>query len=483
MTVEVLAGDSAQILPRLEAESFDAGVMDPPYHLTSIVQRFGKAGSAPPSSKGATGVYKRAARGFMGQQWDGGDIAFRPAFWAEVLRVLKPGAHLVAFGGSRTYHRMACAVEDAGFEIRDQIMWLYGTGFPKSHDVSKAIDKRVDWGALKRLQDLIKDARRSLGISQSEAARRCGLIAPGETLGGGGFMWFETGKRVPNKEQYLALKAALSLGNDCDAAFEHAERAVVGRHAENSSPGVFGDHRFSFVSRDITASCREESRAWEGWGTALKPAHEPIVLARKPLKGTVAQNVLKNGTGAINVDDCRIDVPDLDRRDECDSANGRWPANVCHDGSEEVVACFPAAPGQRAAVSATAPSPKASTVYGRMTREPETLARQPRECQGSAARFFYCAKAGEDDRLASKHPTVKPVALMRWLVRLVTPPGGRVLDPFAGTGTTGMACLREGFDCLLIEREEQYLADIRRRLEHVAGGDTPLFGGGQAGDV
>ena len=384
MTVEVLEGDSAKILPTLEAESFDAGVTDPPYHLTSIVKRFGKAGSRPPSAKGATGVYKRAAKGFMGKQWDGGDIAFRAEFWAEVLRVLKPGAHLLAFGGSRTYHRMACAVEDAGFEIRDQIMWLYGSGFPKSHNLK-------------------------------------------------------------------------------------------------------GD--------------------WEGWGTALKPAHEPILVARKPVRGTVAGNVARHRTGALNIDGSRIEMSDddrdyiadrisgfnetrsiggnsaysggkkMDRSAAYDGSKGRWPANVVHDGSPDVVESF-ARYGDRG------PGYWSGETFGFQTKQRKRdRGERFGTDSGTAARFFYCAKAGEDDRMESEHPTVKPVALMRWLVRLVTPPKGRVLDPFAGTGTTGMACLREGFDCLLIEREDQYLADIRRRLEHVSGADTPLFGGGQAGDV
>jgi site-specific DNA-methyltransferase (adenine-specific) len=283
--VRLYPGDCRAVLAGMAADSVDSCVTDPPYHLTSIVKRF--ANTTPErevfAANNPTSAYSNLTRGFMGKQWDGGDIAFRAEVWAEVFRVLKPGAHLIAFGGTRTYHRMTCAIEDSGFEVRDQIGWLYGSGFPKSHD-----------------------------------------------QGG-------------------------------------------------------------------------------GWGTALKPAWEPIALARKPLIGTVAANMAAHGTGAINVDGCRVE------RDETTSLE-RWPANVVHDGSDESI------------------------------------------------RFFYTAKADADDRLGSKHPTVKPLDLMQWLIRLVTPPGGLVLDPFAGTGTTGEAAMREGMGAALIEIEPEYQADIRRRM-------------------
>lgn len=300
-------GDCLRALPTIKG--VDAVVTDPPYYLASIVKRFGSETSAPAKSGGATGVYGRASSGFMGQKWDGGDIAFRPETWRLVYDSMKPGAHLAAFSSTRTYHRMATAIEDAGFEVRDMVSWLYGSGFPKSLDVSKALDKR-------------------------------------------------------------------------------------------------GAH---------------DAKAWNGWGTALKPACEPIVLARKPLIGTVAANVLEHGTGGINVDGCR--VPYAPDKKQAVSAKGRWPANVVHDGSEQVIAGL-----------------------------------------GSSARFFYHAKANAADRAGSKHPTVKPVALMRWLVRLITPPGGLVLDPFAGTGTTGEAARLEGMRAILIEIEPRYQDDIYRRL-------------------
>lgn len=501
--VRIHHGDCRDVLARLAADGVqvDAIVTDPPYHLTSIVKRFGKAGSAP-ARRGKTGAFARASKGFMGKQWDGGDVAFQPETWTAVAKVLKPGGHLLAFGGTRTFHRLAVAIEDAGFEIRDTIAWLYGSGFPKSHDVSKGIDKRKDWKALEHFQSLVRRARKKLRLSQSAAARLAGIIGPSESLGGGGFMWFETGQRLPTPDQYTALKLALRLGDSCDSAFEAATREVVGQHAEGSSPGGFGDHRFGFDSRDITAPATDAAKQWEGWGTALKPALEPIVLARKPLsEKSVAANVLKHGTAAINIDGCRITVGDqayarncsgdrghADNRSRemdfgmgCGSANadGRWPANVVHDGGEEVLAAFaaygdhvgnghkPRSAGHRNGGSST----NLAMSHGETTNYADT---------GTAARFFYSAKADASDRLGSKHPTVKPVDLMRWLVRLVTPPGGTVLDPFAGTGTTGMACLAEGFDAILIEREEEYVADIERRIAHVSGGGTALFGGAEA---
>jgi site-specific DNA-methyltransferase (adenine-specific) len=346
----------------------DAVVTDPPYHLTSIVKRFGAANAAP--AKDRDGLYARASKGFMGKQWDGGDVAFRPETWRLVYAALKPGAHLIAFSGTRTYHRMACAIEDAGFEIRDQIGWLYGSGFPKSHN------------------------------------------------------------------------------------------------------------------------------AGNGWGTALKPAWEPIVLARKPLIGTVAENVLQHGTGAINVDACRVAGEPTHGSDRASPANGtigrfvdspsrgvpnavssigRWPANVIHDGSEEVLAAFPdnlkSGTGSIKKESDKGYRPNA---YGAESRPAGTLMVEYGD-SGSAARFFYSAKADAGDRLGSKHPTVKPIDLMAYLCRLITPPGGTVLDPFAGSGTTGMAAIREGFKPVLIEREAEYFDDACNRIRHIDGSDTPLF--------
>lgn len=420
--VTLLAGDCMETLKGLPDASIDACVSDPPYHLTSIVKRFG-AEDAAPCKEGKTGAYARASRGFMGKQWDGGDIAFRVELWAEVFRVLKPGAHVLAFSATRTYHRMACAIEDAGFEIRDMTAWLYGSGFPKSHDIALQFEKRI----CKQVED-----------------------ASGRTV------WV-----------YVEDGAPLDRSNFRDP----------------------------------------DAIAWEGFGTALKPALEPVCVARKPLIGTVAENVMAHGTGALNIGGCRIGADgggthcaNRDAAGRClghpdrrgtafgltyhaaeGGVMGRWPANVIHDGSDEVVAAFPDAPGQLAPLS-TRPGTKTSHIYGKLNREGEESAHRRYADKGStnfaplpgqrrpdgggpAARFFYSAKADADDRLGSKHPTVKPLDLMQYLVRLVTPPGGTVLDPFAGTGTTGEAAWREGFNAILCEREEEYQSDIARRMK------------------
>ena len=352
----LLKGNCLETLKTLADNSVDSIVTDPPYEL-----------------------------GFMGKTWDASGIAYNQDLWAECLRVLKPGGHLLAFSGSRTYHRMTVAIEDAGFEIRDQIMWLYGSGFPKSLDVSKAIDKAAG-----------------------------------------------------------------------------AEREVTGQAKAGIASGqgnAVGGPKPLIDKKEIPVT--PEAQRWQGWGTALKPAHEPICVARKPLTGTVASNVLEWATGALNIDGSRVGtetlgggtMPDLRdvgrmskeaigidklsfgqtsgaKRIEHPEYTGRWPANVIHDGSEEVLAGFP----------------------------------------NDAGRFFYCAKASKSERNAGLdkqnfHPTVKPLALMRYLVKLVTPPGGTVLDPFLGSGSTAVACVLEGFDWIGCEMTEDYWPIIEARVE------------------
>ncbi|WP_438852643.1 DNA-methyltransferase [Brevundimonas nasdae] len=364
MSGHVICGDSREVLRELAPDSLDGCACDPPYALVSIGKRFGAIGAAP-AKVGASGAYARASAGFMGQQWDTGETAFDPAFWVEVLRVLKPGAHIVAFGGTRTYHRLVCAIEDAGFEIRDQLAWIYGSGFPKSHN---------------------------------------------------------------------------------------------------------------------------QRGAWEGWGSALKPAFEPIILARKPLDGTLAQNLRRWGVGGLNIDACRVGIGDggarageasagrrYDQQGSTNSAatpgprggdsRGRWPANVLHDGSDEVVGAFPHSAGQLGGVSGDEPSAMTDQIYGKFAGRRASI---PRGDAGSAARFFYCAKASKAERMGSGHPTVKPVRVMRWLCRLIAPPGALILDPFAGSGTTGVAALAEGMRPFLIEREARFCADIERRMRAAA---------------
>jgi site-specific DNA-methyltransferase (adenine-specific) len=356
--VTLHCGDCLKVMAKLKEHSVDSAVCDPPYHLHSITKRFAKTGRTD-KTRTTSGPHQRTARGFMNKLWDGGDVAFRSETWSEVHRVLKPGSYLLAMSGTRTYHRLATAIEDGGFIVYDMIAWAYGQGFPKSHNLD------------------------------------------GE---------------------------------------------------------------------------------WDGWGSALKPALEPICLAQKPRDGTIAANIRKWGTGALNIDGCRVSVADGDERSggfglgkrpwqsgdvggntiRVGSERGRWPANIIHDGSEEVIAAFPDAPGQQRYVGPEHGDRPSRGIYGDFGARPPN---EPRDDAGSAARFFYTAKADSDDRLGSKHPTVKPLDLMQYLVRLVTPPRGLVLDPFAGTGTTGDAAWREGLHAVLIEREPEYQTDIRRRMK------------------
>jgi len=389
----VIKGDCIQGMKTLPDNSIDSIVTDPPYEL-----------------------------GFMGKSWDSTGIAFNIEVWKECLRVLKPGGHLIAFSGSRTYHRMAVAIEDAGFEIRDQIMWVYGSGFPKSHNISKGIDKAT--GA----------EREVIGFDASSKG-----IAPGANNYGGNSAEYENG-------------------------------------------------------HDITAPATAAAKQWQGWGTALKPAHEPMVLARKPVIGTVANNVLTYGVGGLNIDGSRVISDDWDEKTvlgkyrgtnegndsvtgnfgvkEIKSTNtdstliGRFPANFIHDGSDEV-----------------------------------------NDLLGEPARFFYCAKASKTDRnegldgfeaiqitggggltadlredgsletasaggkygsikakKANHHPTVKPTTLMQYLIKLITPPGGIVLDPFLGSGSTAKAAVLSGFNWVGCELMEDYILIIKARV-------------------
>jgi site-specific DNA-methyltransferase (adenine-specific) len=429
----------------------------------------------------------------MGKQWDTGEVAHDPAFWAEVYRVLKPGAHLAAFGGTRTYHRMVCAIEDAGFEIRDCVCWLYATGFPKSHDVSKAIDKAargVPHGGADPTSP--HHGQYKGGCSDENPTGRGFGAGPG---------------RFMRDSKYAG---AITRGDSGPTGNKRCE--TCGKWLVSSNPCQ--------CPRPQDAPITDEAQRWQGWGSSLKPAFEPVVLARKPLVGTIADNVLAHGTGALNIDGCRIEhvtVDDgnlalnphlrkqinggnggnvfpreTDRRVVTPNELGRWPANVCHDGSDEVLAAFPDSAGQQGDVRGTEPSAKHKTTWGTLhqrkpfsKRDGEASASRRytdngstnfaalpgarRAAETSAARFFFSAKAGPLDRQGSRHPTVKPVALIRWLMRLITPPGGTVLDPFAGSGTAGVAALAEGFDAVLIEREAEYIADIEARLAYYRG--------------
>ena len=404
-------GDCREVLATLEDNSLDSIVCDPPYEL-----------------------------GFMGKSWDNSGIAYDVTVWQQCLRVLKPGGHLIAFGGTRTYHRMTCAIEDAGFEIRDQIQWIYGSGFPKSLDVSKAMDKQA--GAVRDVVDSYERLGRSGGILGAETV----------------------------------------------------------------------------ITRNITAPSTDLAKQWHGWGTALKPAHEPAVLARKPLRGTVADTVAQWGTGALNIEGARVAADDAQwtRHGTADNGMwskkriyqenttaGRWPSNVILD--EEAAQVLD---GQSGVTKGSGSQTKLNrTRQGWMHTNAHHNAKEANSPDnygdsGGASRFFYVAKASKaereagldgvelrkldigdeapsggswerrdgrtSDQRANHHPTVKPLALMRYLVRMVTPPGGVVLDPFMGSGSTGCAAMLENMRFVGIDLTPEYVDIAERRIAYYA---------------
>lgn len=494
---EIIHGDCLVELPKLAAEGrlFDACVTDPPYHLTSIVKRFGKQDAAPVKDYGKSGVYKRSSTGFMGKQWDGGDIAANPETWSKVYDVLKPGAHLLAFGGTRTYHRMVCAIEDAGFEIRDQIMWLYGSGFPKSLDVSKAIDRRAPReGMFSNFARHYAERRLAVGITHN-AVCEVGKFYARHNHGGASSNW-ENGANVPTLEQWSILQPLLGLSTEWLPLIEREEanRIKIGERRSGDPTAWFSQSERGEGIVDISIPSTDKAKQWSGWGTALKPAHEPIVLARKPLsEPTIAANVLAHGCGALNIDACRVPTEESTKRPlgyklrpnsygSQDSRNGehldriggsdagRWPANVIHDGSDEVEAAFAAFGEKKSGVLHPWHDAKASdngSMSGRnyAGRVKSSFGGD----SGTTSRFYYTAKAGPDDRMDSKHPTVKPLSLMYYLVKLITPVGGTILDPFAGSGSTLHAARKCNFNSVGIELEEDYVKDIRHRLKATTG--------------
>jgi site-specific DNA-methyltransferase (adenine-specific) len=431
----VYHGSNLDVLPTLPDNSVDAIVTDPPYEL-----------------------------GFMGKSWDSSGIAYSVELWQECLRVLKPGGHLLAFGGSRTWHRIAVAIEDAGFDVRDSIAWLYGSGFPKSLDISKAIDKAA--GVEREVvTDIVEDL-------------------------------FGTHEVKREREAY-------GIGNTSDTFSGHADGAM----ARETLPAT------------------DEAKKWQGWGTALKPAFEPIVVARKPLIGTVAANVLEWGVGGLNIDGSRIGAEERTNQPagslgngqtlsggqaqadrDATTVQGRWPANIILD--EYTAGLL----DEQSGVSTSRPiasSVRKETISGDqrtgaalgMYGEGAMKTGHNHNDSGGASRFFYVAKASKKDRnegledleaqrhsdrenaegvggdnprnrtnqaKQNFHPTVKPTALMEYLVKLVTPPGGTVLDPFTGSGSTGKAALLNGFKFIGIELTADYLPIIEGRLKHAA---------------
>ena len=491
MTFTILHGNNLDILPTLPDNSVDSIVTDPPYEL-----------------------------GFMGKKWDSSGIAYSVELWTECLRVLKPGGHLLSFGGTRTFHRVAVAIEDSGFEIRDNIAWLYGSGFPKSLDVSKAIDKRGGKGAAmaQKIGEALRQSRESRNISKSKADEIfCAKSS--------NWSWFEGrlgGQRPPSPEVFAQIIKAWPELSPFAALVEAADREITGTKFSGIANKDQKDRRTiggsKLVEVDITVPSTPEAEQWNGWGTALKPAHEPIIVARKPLEGTVAHNVLTHGTGALNIDGSRVGgappskpQPQLrpnekdsgfalgagtGRNGEMSHAQGRWPANIILD--EHTAGLLDEQSGVSKSQGGNQNNRKTKDSFISGTPGTESSVPNGFGDTGGASRFFYVAKASKRDRneglegLDSKasgslnmrtdshsvangmetqpaknfHPTVKPTALMEYLVKLVTPPNGTVLDPFTGSGSTGKAAILNGFDFIGIEMTEDYLPIIKARLEH-----------------
>jgi DNA modification methylase len=499
--VKLLLGDCLDKLKELEDNSVDSVVTDPPYEI-----------------------------GFMGKGWDDSGIANNPELWKEVLRVLKPGGHLLSFSHSRTYHRQAVAVEDAGFEIRDQIMWIYGSGFPKSHNIGKAVDKMggktIGW-----FGQWLRDWRQENNITQKEVSK----LFPSKTGGLTGCVanW-ELGLNLPTTEQFNTIIEHFDLPFD---NIEELEREVIG----TKSAACFGTEERHTIgsSKSVELDITKGNSEWEGWGTALKPAHEPIVMARKPFKGTVAENVLEWGTGGINVDGCRVGNESRKNqqknfannvggvyketnssKDEFVDVNGRFPANIIFD--EEAGKILDEHSGTTKSTKRGAHNNK-KTEHTNTYTPPQAMYSDANTYgdEGGASRFFYCPKASKKDRnegcdeleekqrpgqtdkgnysssvyckdcgkthngtndhsecnddveyrpstttTKNNHPTVKPTDLCAYLIRLVTPKGGVVLDPFMGSGSMGKAAVREGMNFIGIEREEEYMEIAKSRIEY-----------------
>ncbi len=451
-------GDALDVLRAMPDASVDAVVTDPPYGLADHHPRVIAAALAAWLSGDRD--YVPDGKGFMGRDWD--RFVPPPALWDECWRVLKPGGHLLAFAAPRTADLMGMSVRLAGFEIRDGIDWVFTSGFPKGQDISKAIDRMraEDRPAVLRVTAWLNAARMRAGVTHKQIDAVFGF-------NGMASHWTSpAGKAaiVPTVEQWERLRVLLGFDAEMDAEVvrlndrkgsvgeSFAAREVVGSRHAGLGPGntsVFLRGAGGVDDRGhvaITAPASEAAKQWHGWNTALKPAREPIIVARKStgFNSTVA-NVLEHGTGALNIAACRVDTANA-----AEAETGRWPTNVVfsHDCPGR---CQPGCP------------------VGEL---------------GESARSFpvfrHEAKAGSGERPRVNgvtHPTVKPLALMRWLVRMVTPPGGTALDPFAGSGTTAEACLVEGFRCVAVERDESYLPLIVARLSKPVQPALSVFGG------
>lgn len=503
-------GDCLEILKTLPDNSVDSICTDPPYGLS-----------------------------FMGKKWDYDVPSIE--IWQECLRVLKPGGHLLSFAGTRTQHRMAVRIEDAGFEIRDMIAWVYSTGFPKSLNVFKQLKKNCTCGSMEAyeqgtktlskppvrplqesdLSEAVNPQEKQGEVLQSSVSEQSTHDERKEAVA---VFQFPDGRKESSLEGRPDLQETQGelQGSDLSKVSDRVSGDGQERRLHNATSSSNGTTPREVVGesgssaphrpqseqqqyREPCAFCKQygtQATRSLGIGTALKPSHEPITVARKPLIGTVAENILTHGTGGLNIDGSRVGTESTIRpakgggfeggwksMEESGSQTGRWPANLIHDGSEEVVECFPYTKSNLHA------QPKGSWGGGFTGDSDKKGEYKGYDTGGSAARFFYCAKASKKDRdeglegfeekygnrqngfsdklsdskvpRANNHPTVKPTALMRYLVKLVTPPGGTVLDPFTGSGSTGKACKLEGFEFIGIEREADYVKIAEARIKAV----------------
>ena len=497
-------GNMLDMLEVIEPNTIDSIITDPPYELN-----------------------------FMNKGWDNSGIAFQKETWQKCYEVLKPGGYLLAFGGSRTFHRIACAIEDAGFEIRDVIMWLYGSGFPKSMDISKSLDKRNGRNPNIDFKEYLNIKRKEKNYSLADINKMMNVAT-----NGGGFASSIMGEKeniiLPTKENYLKLKEILDLDNRYDELINtsEAEREIIGtKKSGGASAWINGmnnkeneEQKYTgFSEWEITAPSTDLAKQWQGWGTALKPSFEPIIVARKPFKGSLVDNVIEYGVGGINIDECRVGnevITQLQKDMSVYHGNnlgagsnthmtgittqtiGRFPANTILTYNEtdfdEVCGGFPISKSKGA-------FPKKingkSNITFRSDEEREN--RIELNDSGSASRYFYCAKASKKDRdegldnqqelkvndgrqkpvdnafqrgetlRKNTHPTVKPTELMQYLVRLVSPDGAIILDPFNGSGSTGKAVMYENkernknYKYIGIELTEEYLPISKARIEYV----------------
>lgn len=574
-------GSMLDMLEVIDKESIDSIITDPPYGLTSITKRFGKEGSAPASTKNNDGSFARLSKGFMGKEWDGSGIEYNIDAWHKCYEVLKPGGYLLAFGGSRTFHRIACAIEDAGFEIRDTIMWIYGMGFPKSQNIGKQLEKRLEDEKTKQktehdlrlmwerdIQKTMRNEEEQNEVLQSSVQEQSLQISKHSTSD----VWreesclegwnniqkterelqrckvCEMSKRVfiNGEERWICNGTQTCDGKALREMFEQSGSCTSYRPQSEQQQ----DKKLNAIQEQCrTQESREVIEYWNKFGTALKPSFEPIIVARKPFKGSLVDNVIENGVGGINIDECRVGNETISihnapkgtfaggehgRGSDTSSyrdSTGRFPANTIltydENDFDEVCGGFPNSKG----ASSQNNYSNGHIYRGQSLQESNTSLNGYREWyndNGSASRYFYCAKASKKDRdegldefeeipltltenkgrtfndrcaicgkkfigspetichcenpITDKtkaaprkniHPTVKPTSLMQYLVRLVSPKGSTILDCFNGSGSTGKAVMYENkernvnYKYIGIELTEEYLPIAKARIEYV----------------